>query len=70
MDNDNGDPCPEGFRLLRDELRPLINVAAVPAFLGGRNLRLYKRPFLVGQVAGITQLAAVVTLAVLESPHR
>ena len=41
--------------------------AAAP--LGGRDKRLDMRPFLIGQVAWIAQLVAVVAGAVFGSPH-
>ena len=44
--------------------------ALATALLAGRNQRLDKRPFRIGQVAGITQLAAIIACTVLDSPHR
>jgi hypothetical protein len=46
-----------------------IDMAPIAAALGSRNLRGNERPFLVSQIARISQLAAVVTLAVLHRPH-
>jgi hypothetical protein len=42
----------------------------VTAALGSRNLPLRQRPFLIGQVAGVAQLAPVIPGAVLDGPNR
>src|ERR1700757_1845837 len=42
----------------------------VSTALGRRNERLHKRPFLVRQIARITQPPSVVTSAILARPHR
>ena len=47
-----------------DVHRPLVAAA-----LGGRDLRFDLRPFLVGQVALVAQMAAVVAAAILGRPH-
>src|SRR5690242_8066634 len=41
----------------------------VAAALSRRDLRLDRRPFLVGQIALVAQMAAIVTTAVLGRPH-
>jgi hypothetical protein len=40
------------------------------ATLAGRNQRFDKRPLIVGQIARITQLVAVVARAIFSRPHR
>jgi hypothetical protein len=47
-----------------------VNRALVAAAPGGRDQRHHVRPFLVGQIARIAQLAAVVSMTVLWRPHR
>jgi hypothetical protein len=47
-----------------------IDVASVASAPGRWNQRRNMRPFLIRQIAGITQAAAVVLLAVLRRPHR
>jgi len=61
-------PCAEYMHASIDDLahhdRPLV--AASP---GGWDQRRNDRPFLIGQIAGIAQFAAVITTAVLTRPH-
>src|SRR5208283_1817731 len=47
----------------------LIHFALAAAALGWRDQRLDEAPFLIGEVAWVTQLATVVTLAVFCSPR-
>ncbi len=47
----------------------LVDRALVAAAFGGWDQRLDPVPLIVGQVAGITQLAAVVATSVLVRPH-
>ena len=47
-----------------------VDVALVAAVPGRRNQRFNKRPLVVGQIARISQCAAVVSSAVLRRPHR
>ncbi len=54
--------------LLRDH-RPLVDGPLVAAALRRRDQRGDDRPFFVGQVARIAQLAAVTSSAVLRRPH-
>ncbi len=58
----------------QDEHQPiddlaLINCPLVAATLGRRDKRTDQRPLLIRQIAGVAQLAAVVTGAVLHRPH-
>ena len=56
-------------------MRPLttsrmIDGSLAAAAFAGRDQRFDKHPFLVGQIAWITQLAAVVAAAIFCRPHR
>src|SRR6516164_2420322 len=48
----------------------LVNCTFASAPLGGRNLRLDQLPFLIGHIAWVTQITAVIELAVFRRPHR
>ena len=65
-------PLAAGAQEVHQPVKNLADIdrALVAAPLSSGNLRLDQRPFLVGQVARIAQLAAVVAAAVLVSPHR
>src|SRR3954447_24011601 len=45
-------------------------MAPIATTFSWRDQRPHMRPFLVGQIAGITQQASVVTPAILVRPHR
>src|SRR3954454_3793509 len=49
---------------------PHVHMAPIATTFSWRDQRPHMRPFLVGQIAGITQQASVVTLAILLRPHR
>src|SRR3954454_20083150 len=49
---------------------PHVHMAPIATTFSWRDQRPHMRPFLVGQIAGITQQASVVTPAILVRPHR
>src|SRR3954451_9573141 len=49
---------------------PHVHMAPIATTFSLRDQRPHMRPFLVGQIAGITQQASVVTPAILVRPHR
>jgi hypothetical protein len=49
--------------------RPHVRPPLAPAAFGGRDQRLDMRPFVIGQVARISQVIAVVLRPVLVRPH-
>ena len=65
-------PLTAGAQHIHQAVHDLTDVHSplVAASLGARDLHLGQRPFLIGQVAGVTQLTAVIPGAVLDSPHR
>jgi hypothetical protein len=67
----DGAPLAAGAQHINQPIhhRALIHTALVAASLGAPDLRPDRRPFIVGQVARIAQPAAVITGAVLDSPH-
>src|SRR4051812_7227834 len=67
-----GPPLAAGAEDVHQAVDHLAHVhrALVAAALGRRDERRHMAPFLIGQIARIAQLAAVVPRAVLDRPHR